>query len=279
MVFPSFIGIGAQRSGSTWLHLLLKQHPKIYMPEKRKEIHFFDQNYHKGLEWYESFFPDKQSAINYQAIGEITPEYLNISECAERIACLTSVQKLIVILRNPVNRVYSQYSHSVRLSNYQKSFEEYILEHPYAIKRGFYAEQLEHYLKLFDKNQICCLIFEESVNNVDLTKQKLAQFLDIEFDKFPDSVGLEKVNQTYLPKFKKLNYISFYVRNKLVDKDLNWLVNIVKTLRFQKVLEYGAKYTLPTMSIETKLRLENIFKQDIERLEKLLDINLDIWRS
>ena len=278
MVLPSFIGIGAERCGSTWLHLLLKQHPQVYMPEKRKELQFFDKNYHKGLKWYGSFFPDEQTATAYKAMGEITPVYLNIPVCAERIASLNSIQKFIVILRNPVNRAYSQYGHSVRLSNYRKSFEEYIIDHPGAIKRGLYAQKLDHYFKYFDKKQFCCLIFEESVNNVNFTKQKLAKFLEIEFDEFPDSAGLEKVNQTYLPKFKKLNEISSYVRHKLIDKDLDWLVNMVKVLGFQKVLEYGAKYTLAPMSPETKLRLENIFEQDIKNLEKLLDISLDIWR-
>lgn len=279
MVFPSFLGIGAERSGSTWLYLLLKEHPKVYMSEKRKEIHFFDRNYQKGLEWYEDFFPDEQSAIDYQAIGEITPEYLSCPECAERMAALDSVQKLILILRNPVDRAYSQYGHTVRLSDYQKSFEEYLIEHPYAIERGLYARNLEPYLEYFDRSSICCLIFEESIKDVSSTKQKLAEFLEIKSDEFPDSAGLAKVNPTYIPKFKKLNKLVFHIRKSLANRDLDWLINIAKFLGVQKVLESGAKYSLPPMTAETRLRLQNTFEPDIENLEKLFDIKLDRWRS
>lgn len=278
MVLPSFICIGAERSGSTWLYQLLKQHPQVYMSEKRKELHFFDKNYHKGLDWYESFFPDEQEAKNYRAIGEITPRYLNIAECAERIASVNSICKLMVILRNPVDRAYSQYGHAVRLSNYQKSFEEYLIDRPDSVERGFYAKELAHYLKYFDKQKFCFLVFEESVNNVDLTKQKLANFLDVDITKFPENSGSSKVNQTYLPKFKKLNELSCNVRMKLVELDLDWLVNLVKLLGFQRLLEVGSNYTLSPMSRETKLHLHNIFENDIEKLEQLFGVDLGIWR-
>lgn len=279
MTLPSFIGIGAERSGSTWLYKLLQQHPQVYMPENRKEIHFFDKNYHKEFQWYESFFPDEQIAKNYKAIGEFTPAYLNCTQCAERISALNSVQKLIVILRNPVNRAYSAYGHFIRMANYQKSFEEYINEFPKSIEQGLYGEQLDDYLKYYDRKDICCLIFENAVNDIDSTKRKLANFLEIELDQFPESSGLEKVNQTYLPRFKKLNEISCYVRNKLVNKDLFWLVNTIKILGFQKILEYGKKSnSLQPMSLETKHNLRKFFEQDIKKIESSMNINLDIWR-
>ena len=73
MALPNFLVVGAQRAGTTWLDAILRQHPEIYLPVKRKEIHFFDKNFSKGETWYSGFFPDDSAASDYKAIGEITP--------------------------------------------------------------------------------------------------------------------------------------------------------------------------------------------------------------
>ena len=54
MTLPTFLGIGVQRGGSTWLHTLLTSHPDVYLPTRRKEVRFFDRDYERGLKWYES---------------------------------------------------------------------------------------------------------------------------------------------------------------------------------------------------------------------------------
>ena len=126
MALPDFIGIGASKCGTTWLHELLSQHPDVYMPTKRKEIDYFnfDENFEQGIEWYESFFPDAESAKQYKTIGEFTPRYLdNSGKCAQRIASMPSVEKLIIMVRNPIDRAYSQYCHSVKAGHGRKSLK------------------------------------------------------------------------------------------------------------------------------------------------------------
>jgi hypothetical protein len=279
MTLPSFIGIGAERCGTTWLHLLLRQHPKVYMPSRRKELDFFNRNYDKGREWYESFFPDPQDAVAYKAIGEISPGYLGFPEAAERMASVQSIRKLIAILRNPVDRAYSHYGHAIRLRGYDKSFEEFLNDHPDSLTHGFYAKNLERFLKYYSRDQLCCLIFEEAINDIASTKKDIAQFLEINPHEFPDTAVSNKTNETYIPKFKKLNrsvtQISTYLRNS----NLDWLVNLAKTAGFQKVLKIGAVHGLPPMRMETRLCLQETYARDTETLENLLGINLDIWRN
>lgn len=277
MVLPSFIGIGAEKCGSTWLHELLKQHPKIYMPLRRKELDFFNLNYSKGLEWYESFFPNPQDASVYDAIGEISPRYLNFPECASRIATVKSIRKLIVILRNPLNRAYSHYGHIVRLQNYSKSFEEFILDHPKVITNGFYAKNLNYFLQYYSQNQICCIIFEEVVNDIGCTKKKIARFLEIQDSEFPEAAGLKKANETYIPRLKRLNQLSSQMTGNLRNLNLDWIINVARAVGFKKVLRIGSK-SLEPMPEEMRSRLQDIYAQDIENLEKLLGINLDLWR-
>ena len=275
MTLPTFVGIGAERCGSTWLHQLLSQHSKIYMPVKRKELNFFSRNYDRGLEWYESFFPNSNDEKVYKAIGEISPEYLNYPECVARMVSTKSIYKLIAILRNPVKRAYSHYGHAIRLRGYSKSFEEFLLDKPDAINYGFYAKHLEPFLEFYDKNQLCCLVFEEAISDIASTRKILAQFLEVDLNEFPETAGLEKANETYVPKFKKLNSLANQIRNNLVDSDGNWdwVVKFAKKIGVQKALKLGAGNNIQPMSKETSRRLEGIFAEDIANLEKLLNIS------
>lgn len=279
MTLPSFIGVGAERCGSTWLHLLLARHPKIYVPVQRKELDFFNVNFAKGLDWYESFFPNDREAMQYAAIGEISPRYLNFPECAGQIASMPSVHKLIAILRNPIDRAYSHYGHAIRLRGYSGTFEQFIIDYPESVTHGFYANHLESFLRYYDRQQLCCLIFEEATTDIAKTKQTIADFLGVSSADFPDVAGCKKVNETYIPKLKKLNSIATELRRYLIKHDLDWVINFAKKMGAQQIVKTGGTYSLLPMSQETRMRLQDSFTPDIVHLEKLLGINLDIWYS
>lgn len=281
MTLPNFVGIGVTKCGTTWLHELLQQHPKIYMPQKRKEINFvnLEENYHKGLSWYESFFPDAKVSHDFQAIGEFSPRYLEQSDkCASRLAAITSVDKLIIMLRNPVNRTYSQYAHGLK-AGYPKSFEDFLQERPWVIEQSQYAEKLKPFLEFYDRQQICCFIFEESVSNLQTTKQRLASFLDVAVEEFPAVAGEERANQSYVPRFSWLNRWAGQANRSLTSQDLDWVINLAKSLKIQQLLRFGSKSKLPAMSASTRSHLQILFAEDIDNLEKVLDLDLTVWRQ
>ncbi len=103
---PDFICIGAQRAGTTWLYQCLKEHPAVFVPEK-KEVRFFNYQYSEGLDWYRSHFEGHQPG---QILGELTPDYHRQAEAIDRIAKDVPGVKLVYVLRDPVARAYSQYS-------------------------------------------------------------------------------------------------------------------------------------------------------------------------
>ena len=171
MTLPTFVGIGVARGGTTWLHTLLSGHPRVFMPTHRKEIRFFDRNYDRGLGWYEAFFPESADVDAYDAIGEISPQYLYCSECPERVAATLPAAKLIVILRHPVDRAYSHYGFVVQRRNFQGSFEEFLAMRPNMLEKGFYSRSLDRYVRYFDRDRILAIVFEKAVRDDDAARK------------------------------------------------------------------------------------------------------------
>ncbi|MEO1670951.1 MAG: sulfotransferase [Cyanobacteria bacterium J06631_2] len=282
MTLPNFLGIGAAKCGTTWMYRLLQQHPQIYVPSKRKEIDFFcqDNNYERGFDWYETFFPDAQEARQYSAIGEFSPRYMNTTKSARRIAEVKSVEKLIVMLRDPAKRTYSQYTHAVR-NGYSKSFQDFIVERPDVIERSLYSQKLEPFLDLFAPEQFCYFIFEDAVKDVPATQKKLANFLNVNPERFLDQNGPAKANSSYVPKYKWLNS-KIRDLNQILRRgnSLSWIVDLSETLQIRQLLtKYNSGDKVPPISSEMKLSLQDTFDPDIDRLEKILNFSLDKWRS
>ena len=103
--FPNFLGIGAQKAGTTWLYKNLRKHPQLYLPET-KEIHYFDWYFYKSIKWYCKYF---KSAKKTQITGEINPCYSVLSE--RKIKLIHKINpklKIILLLRNPIERAWSQ---------------------------------------------------------------------------------------------------------------------------------------------------------------------------
>ena len=203
---PTFLICGTQKGGTTSLYHYLRDHPEIYMPLK-KEVHFFDLNFHRGLDWYKEHFKVEDEKI--KAIGEATPFYMYLETVPKRIHKTIPNAKLIFILRDPVKRAYSHYWHEL-MSGYEiLSFEEAIrreeerlskgtifVKQHYSYKdRGKYVIQLKRYMKYFTRNQMLILILEELKKNpINYIENKL---------------GLPIIESTILP-CKKLSEMGLY---------------------------------------------------------------------
>ena len=161
MTLPNFLVIGAQRAGTSLLHQILLAHPDVYVPAQRKEVHYFDRYFERGDEWYQSYFPAAGAAGRYRAIGEITPDYLATEEAPVRIHALLPACRMIAILRNPVDRVYSWYQHARRSRNERRDFATFLHEEPAALCSGLYHRHLQSYLALFPREALLVLLYEE----------------------------------------------------------------------------------------------------------------------
>ena len=276
MTLPTFLGIGVQLGGSTWLHTLLASHPDVYMPTIRKEIRFFDQYYDNGLAWYESFFCSPEDAIKYQAIGEISPEYYLCEDCPERIFKTFSQVKLIMMLRHPVSRAYSQYGFTVQRRNYRGSFEEFLAARPSALEKGFYSRYLKRYFQFFDRKQFLPLLFEDVFTDLPKTKNTIGDFLGISSEKFPELDRNEKVNASTVPTHRSLYDFVVKTGRRLRKKNLEPLVDFVMRLGIQRFLSKGEP--LQPLDKELKKKLSEAYYDEFDELEKCLQIDLSSWR-
>lgn len=282
-MFPTFLGIGVNKAGTTWLHDLLDSHPHIWMPSRRKEVNFFTRHYDKGLDWYERFFPDSSESEKYKEIGEFTPSYLYGDECPYRISKVSSIQSFILSLRNPVDRVYSAYGHSVRNHNTSYSFEQFLDAKPHQVERGLYASHFKNYLRYFDRDQFLILRFENLFSNVAETRKKLADFLGVDPDLFPKEAGKQQRNVTFIPRFRT----AFAVAQCLIRTMKRWeLGRVLELLRrtgigpFAKRLfgQQQKEDVLPSIQPETKARLARRYLSDIGELEKLTGLEFSDWK-
>ncbi len=211
-MLPSFIIIGAQRCGTTSLFEYLIQHPSIKKPIY-KEIHFFDNYYgayNLGFGWYRGHFPInifgliKDDVDNPTVItGEATPYYIFHPWGPKRIKDALPDVKLIAILRNPVERAYSHYQHSVREGYETLSFKEALEKEEYRLKgerkkmlsdpdyysfnhnrysylsRGIYIQQLRHWRKFFPKEQMLILRSEDLFYDLSTVYSTVLGFLQL----------------------------------------------------------------------------------------------------
>lgn len=201
-VTPDFVIIGGQRCGTTSLYHYLTKHQSI-KKALTKEIHYFDLNYHKGENWYLSHFPFK-SPMNNKITGEASPYYLYHPRVPELMKKLMPDVKIIVLLRNPIDRAFSHYHHSEKNNDENLSFEQAIQSeearlkdeeekiikdinyysynhHRYSYKsRGIYINQIKRWLKFFPLEQTLILKSEDLYTDPNKELNKTLSFLNLE---------------------------------------------------------------------------------------------------
>lgn len=275
-----FIGIGAQKCASSWIYDILKDHPDVNVSEK-KELDFFSYNYELGYKWYESHFNNNEKDT---IAGEVSPSYFNEASVPYRLKQYMPEAKIILSLRNPVERALSQHRHLIRIGYIQGpdySFEEALNNNPSYIEQGLYATHLTRWLEYFPLEQIHVVTMEEiSQNSADVAKG-LYEFL---------GVDTEHISKTRDGK----SNISYALRNRSLDNFVVKLRIAINTLGFGVVWKWlgntGLRHVyrsfnrrssdkvIPTVKNKTKENLRQHFKEQVELLEQLLGRSFEQWK-
>lgn len=237
-VLPDFLIIGAEKCGTTSLYEYLARHPCVF-PSRGKEISYFDKKFEKKFSWYKLFFPLKWEKFFIKKLwkkefitGEATPRYLNHPLVPKRIAKLIPNVKIIIMLRNPIDRAYSHYQMEYDYGRDQLSFEDAIqkederiegefekmekLENYYSpkyywfshLKAGIYLDQIERWHKFFPKEQFLIIKSEDLYENPTETYNQVLKFLNL------TSYALENYK-----KFRSRKYDKMYPETRLRLKE------------------------------------------------------------
>src|SRR4051812_44651015 len=154
---PNFAYIGTNKAGSTWLFNALARHPEVYLASD-KGLYYFDHHFDKGRQWYLDHF---RGADDEVAVGEISHSYLSSAEAPGRIAELNPCMRLLVCLREPVDRAFSDYLDLVKNGQFDGPFSAALEQFPRLLDRGRYATHLQRYLDLFPREQVHVSLFDD----------------------------------------------------------------------------------------------------------------------
>ncbi len=194
---PKFIGIGAEKSATTWAWTMLNEHPSVCMSQP-KELNYFniDENFLRGTSWYRKHF-----AIANACTGEISPLYMDAPRVAERIQETWPAAKILVMLRNPFHRAMSHLFHDASVL-YGKVAElttedlrTLAANDDKYLRRSCYATALEPFLSRFPTEQIGTFFFEDVAENGLHLAQQLYRFVDVDSSFVPNQYD-QKVNES-----------------------------------------------------------------------------------
>jgi len=194
-----FIGIGAQKAGTTWLYANLKKHPELSFPAG-KEVHFWDWHYAHGLDWYKNLFSKNDDSIKN---GDITPAYAfidsnKIKECHE----YAPDARIIYCIRNPIDRAWS--AARMMLNRCELTLEEasdqwfidLFKSHGSRI-RGDYVYAIDNWTSVYKREQVLVVHFDHIVEKPDILLFKCCEHLGIDptfFTKQQENIIREKIH-------------------------------------------------------------------------------------
>ncbi len=267
---PNFILVGFQRTGTTWLYEVLKTHPDVFLPYV-KELHFFDRNFDKGIDWYTKYYEDHK---NQKCIGDITPNYIHDIENASRIYNLIPDTKILIILRNPIDYLYSLYNHMKVINSGISDFESFINDKN-ILRLGLYFEKIRAYYQLFETEQIYITYYDEFINDSENYVRNICDFLAINPDLLTADLN-RVVNQSVVPRFKYLHKFAHQLvlfSRSIESKPLHLLHKRIRPLLNNKfyMKEIGSK----RINNEAEIAyLRNYYYKDISLVSDLLEKDL-----
>jgi hypothetical protein len=273
MVLPNFIIAGAPKAATSTLYEYIKQHPNIYMSPV-KEPFFFDFNYEKGTKYYESFFKGYRGE---KAIGEATVWYMSWDGVPQRMHNCVPDVKLIFVLRDPVERAFSNYLMDLCSGHYvPKQTFGYIIRnegkingiHRRIVSGGFYCRYIKRFEQYFGREKMLFILYDDLKKNIQNVEKTIYEFLGIDDSFRADKPGDKMVSQCLLNE-------EFLVEISNRSPEFNYLW--AKSRHFRQFF-LGSPSKSNQMHVLDRKYLFEIYSEENKKLEDYLDIDLSAWR-
>lgn len=284
MALPEFLGIGVGRAGTTWLHDALRQHPGLFLAEK--ELHFFneasatrpDLYATKGLGWYESLFA---RAPDGAVRGEISPGYFGSATARARIAETLPGARLVLCLRNPVERTLSMHRYALSKGRAREPLDA-ILADPSrraaVLGQSLYADRLEAWRRAMPEAPLLVLLTEEIRADAAGAFRRVSAHLGVSEDFVPEAVD-ETVNAARRLRSAGLERALVWGARTLSRAGAGGLREAIRRTGVpQAVQRLNRGPEVETgVAPGTRAAMAAYYREDVERLSRLLDRDLSHW--
>jgi Sulfotransferase domain len=275
----SFIGIGAQKCASSWVHDVLADHPEVAVP-RFKEVNFFTSHFENGYRWYEHQLLSRPGAV---VAGENSPSYMHEPAVPERVFGYRPDMRIVVSLRDPVERAVSQHRHMVglgRIPSPDLSFETALATNPTYVDQGFYHRHLRRWTNLFGMERVHVIFMEDIRADAAAVARELYRFLGVNPDHVPAQLGQIK-NPTNVRRNLAVEERIRWLRRRMIDMGAGtawrWLGNAgLRPLYHVLNPDIGGQ-AVPEALPETLQKLRAGFADDVEQLSRLLKRDLSAW--
>jgi len=264
------ICVGPPKTATTWLYQCLKEHPEVCCSSTKETGFFGNKKNCQGITEYKSFFTD---CADKKIWFEATPHYASYEGTAKLIHKYDSGAKLIFIVRNPIERAFSQYTHYLRKNNLKRdslSLQELIERDNRVIERGLYGKNLDGFLNFFSPTQIMFINYRDIKDNPKKVINEVCEFLEVSY--FEPSLLTTK----YHTSKARANPLYFFMtrvhlrisRNAFGRKIIKLLKkNGIKSTFFEKVMSLLSK------------KPESVTKSEIRLLRKYSDADIERFLS
>lgn len=268
---PEFVIIGAAKAATTWLRNQLFARPDVFLP--KEEPHFFSREYGRGEEWYHSWF---QGAADNQSIGEKSADYLADPLAPERMSRLLPSARLVVQLRNPVERAYSDYCMLYRRGSVGADISSYLGSQPSPEPRfledGLYFKHISRFLDWYPASQIKVITYDDIRGCPEQMVAEIATFLDL--PELPQPLPLVPNANV-----KDAPLLPLSVRLALAPAK-KWVAPLRSHAWFKAIHgKLAREIAYPSLTADLSASMRDRFSSDVEQLGVLLGRDLTAWLS
>lgn len=280
---PSFLFVGTGRAGSNWVFEILREHPDVVLP-RNKGTFYFNRNYDRGVEWYESFF--RYGDVS-QIAGEVCEDYLSNVEAISRIRKYRKEMRLICCFRNPYERALSHWRFFGRNGEAEPTLVEQGVRRPDLYYLGFYATQLRSLWCHFPREQTLVYLYDDLVEDPESITRSIYQFIGVDCG-FKARSTRVLVNAGAEPRVKVVARVvhDLHMRSWGSSRVVSDAIGKMKRLRPLRRALKAMLYRKSSDSVDWRFSLLEFpkdilcrYDEEIADLQNLLGRDLSHWRA